>query len=82
MNEIPALVAYISDSAKAKKLAADAGTSTDYLYQIATGRRRASVGEKGLCDRIVKHAGGRVTRNDLRPDVFGAAEKPTKRRAA
>jgi len=67
------LAIYLRDRARAKALAKAVGTSTDYLYQIATGRRNASVGNGSLCERIEAATKGLVSRYDLRPDVYGVA---------
>jgi DNA-binding transcriptional regulator YdaS (Cro superfamily) len=66
------LKTYISDMAIRRGLAADCGTTPDYLWQVATGwrGRRASV---DLVKRIEAATGAAVTRHDLRPDIFGPA---------
>lgn len=51
------------------RVAAAAGCSAGTLYMIAKGHKQA--GPK-LAPRIEAATGGEVTRNDLRPDVFGA----------
>jgi DNA-binding transcriptional regulator YdaS (Cro superfamily) len=68
------LKTYIADPATRRELAADCGTSPDYLWQVATGwrGRRASV---DLAKRIEAATDSAVTRHDLRPDVFGPASE-------
>lgn len=63
------LVEYISDMAARKQLAADIGTSPEYLWQIATGWRgkRAS---KVMALSIERATGGQVPPGKLRPDLF------------
>lgn len=53
-----------------ESFAAKAGTTVDYLYQIAGGHR--SAGPK-LANRLEKASKGAVERIRLRPDVFGSA---------
>lgn len=68
----PALLVYISDSARAEALARDTGAHRQWLWQVASGWRgkRAS---HVLAIAIERATGGAVTRHDLRPDVFGPA---------
>ena len=58
-----------------ESVAKAAGTKAIYLYQIATEFRRAS---PLLAQRIEAATNRKVTRQDLRPDVYGQP----KRRAA
>jgi DNA-binding transcriptional regulator YdaS (Cro superfamily) len=53
------------------KLAVELGISPQAVSQWVKGRRPIPPGK---CIAIEKASGGRVTRNDLRPDVFGASE--------
>lgn len=69
MNVEP-LLAYISDIERRKQLAVDTESSPDYLWQIATGRRKAS---HLLSKRIEAATAGAVTRCHLRADIFGTA---------
>lgn len=62
-------------SSERERLAKASGTASAYLYQIAAGYRKPS---PLLAQRIEAASNGLVTRQDLRPDVYG---KP-KRRAA
>ncbi len=50
------------------QIAADAGTSAEYLLQIAYGHSRASY---GMAFRIEEATQKGVSRHDLRPDIFG-----------
>ncbi len=54
------------------RLAKKAETDQAYLWQIATGRRKAS---HKLCKRIEKATRNKITRHDLRPDIYGPAPK-------
>lgn len=65
------LLEYISDSSRRAKLAADCGRSPDYLWQVATNRRRASTELAQLIDR---HTAGEVQKGTLRPDVWELLE--------
>lgn len=71
------LLAYIADMGRRQRLAADVQSHPDYLWQIATGRRKAS---HVLARAIETATAGQVTRYDLRPDVFG--EAPVAHKAA
>lgn len=51
-------------------LAKAAGTKPVYLSQLASGHRKAS---HKLAKRIEHASKGKVTRQDLRPDIFGKA---------
>jgi DNA-binding transcriptional regulator YdaS (Cro superfamily) len=51
--------------------AAKVGTSKAYLYQLATGRRKAS---PKLAKRIHDATAGAVSLAELRPDVWGKEE--------
>lgn len=50
------------------QLAADVSASPVYLYHIASGFRRASA---TLAIRLEKATFAKVTRTDVRPDIFG-----------
>lgn len=50
------------------KFAKAAGTKAVYLTHIANGHRKPSF---KLTHRIEKATGGKVSRHDLRPDIFG-----------
>lgn len=56
------------------KLAADVGCSQQYISWLLTEAKRISA-EKSMA--FEKATGGRVSRFDLRPDLFGA-KPPTK----
>ncbi len=60
-----------------EQVAKKAGCSTATLYQIALGNKQPSA---KLANAIHSATRGRVTRHDLRPDVFGPA--PEKGEAA
>ena len=52
-------------------LAANAGTKPVYLRQIVKGHRKPS---HGLARAIEVATNGRVTRQELRPDIFGPVD--------
>lgn len=52
------------------QIAADAGTSAEYLLQLAYGHSRASY---RMAFRLEAATQNGVTRHDLRPDIFGLA---------
>lgn len=56
-----------TDSQRAKA-AEKAGTSVGYLYLLAGGHRRAST---DLAKKLEKATSKKVTRAELRPDVWG-----------
>lgn len=58
------------DPSRRNALAESLGCNADYLWQIATERRRAS---PALARRIEAATGGVVTRAELRPDVWAEA---------
>lgn len=62
---------YISDMRRRLELASALGCSPVYLYQIASRRRRAST---TLAQGIERESGGVVTKESLRPDVWGSPE--------
>lgn len=68
---------------EAERVALAAETTLDYFKQIMYGNRLPG---HGLAKRLETESGGRMTRNDLRPDIFGTAEQTQrtsgKRRAA
>jgi len=70
-RQIPSLTAWIGDRQRRADLAKAAGTSGDYLYQIATGRRRASVDLAEAIDRATRRA---VTKEQV---LFGEEPKRT-----
>lgn len=53
--------------AERERVAASAGTSVAYLWQLAGGHSRASA---DMAVRIEQASGGRITREELRPDLF------------
>lgn len=70
---IPSLIDWISDRQRRAALAEQADTSGDYLYQIATGRRRASV---DLAEAIEEGTDSAVRKEWV---LFGEpAKKPTR----
>jgi DNA-binding transcriptional regulator YdaS (Cro superfamily) len=71
------LLEYISDRTRRAQLAADLDKNPDYLWQIATGRRRASI---DLAKLIQRKTRGIVRRGTLRPDAWPSAIR--KRKAA
>ena len=71
------LATYISDPERAEALANDVGTSTAWLWQIATRWRnkRASAELATKIDRATRRLGPEtVARASLRPDLFFADE--------
>lgn len=64
------LIDYISDMARRAELAKAVTSSPDYLWQVATDRRKAS---HELAKSIERATNGAVSRHDLRPDIFGPA---------
>jgi DNA-binding transcriptional regulator YdaS (Cro superfamily) len=71
------LSTYITDSAVRDQLAKECGTSSAYLWQVASSwrGRQASV---ALAKKIEVATNGAVTRRDLRPDVYG--DEPVKQK--
>ncbi len=57
-----------------KAFAARVESTEGYLEHIATGYRKASAAR--LVPAIVRETKGMVTREDLRPDVFGPPKVP------
>lgn len=76
---IESLVAYIEDMERREALAAAVGSIPDYIWQIATGRRKAS---HTLAKDIERETGNKVSRFELRRDIFGDAPKQQRARAA
>lgn len=68
---------YIRDSERRKALVADVERNSAYLYQVATGRRRAST---DLAQAIEKHTKGKVAKHSLRPDVWSKRAARRRRR--
>lgn len=62
------LAEYISDMDRRANLARSIESNPDYLWQIATGRRKAS---HTLARKIEVATAGEVTRFELRPDIYG-----------
>lgn len=75
-TEIPQLQALIRDMRAREALAVRAGTSPDYLYQVATGRRRAS---PNLASTIERETSGKVSKELL---IFGPSSPKKRRREA
>lgn len=63
------LLAYISDMGRRVELARQVRKNRVYLWQVATGRRRAST---ELAIEIERATAGEVTKESLRPDVWSA----------
>ena len=64
------LKTYIESAPARQALAAEVCNGSEaYLYQLATGRRKA--GHK-LAQAIERATEGRVSKESLRPDVWGA----------
>jgi DNA-binding transcriptional regulator YdaS (Cro superfamily) len=64
------LLEYISDSSRRADLATATASNPDYLWQIATGRRRAS---PALAQAIAANCP--VTKVSLRPDIWEPKKK-------
>lgn len=65
---------YIADIPRRQALAKEIGRSPAYLYQIATGRRRASTDIAKEIERATEKLGPEtVSRASLRPDVWANA---------
>jgi DNA-binding transcriptional regulator YdaS (Cro superfamily) len=62
------LASYVEDMGRRASLAAAVCKSPDYLWQIGAGKRRAST---DLAQAIHDATDGRVSRAELRPDVWG-----------
>lgn len=54
-----------------ERIAAEAGTTSDYLIQIAYGFSKASA---KLAKRIEVATNGKTTRHELLPEIFDAQE--------
>lgn len=65
------LKTYTADPARKAALIARTGINPQYLYQIATGRRKAG---PVLAGRIAEATDNEVSREELRPDYFGNAK--------
>lgn len=74
------LITYIADMDQRKALAEKCGTSPEYLWQVATGwrDRKPSI---DLAKKIEEATGSEITRQELRPDVFGEPAKPVEQGA-
>jgi DNA-binding transcriptional regulator YdaS (Cro superfamily) len=66
------LSTYIANTEARQRLADDCGTTSAYLWQVATGWRGRKAGID-LVKKIEAATAEAVTRHDLRPDVFGPA---------
>lgn len=65
------LNAYIADTTRRKDLAEKLQRNPVYLWQIATGRRRASTDLAQAIERATAELGPEtVTKESLRPDVW------------
>lgn len=64
------LATYISDPGRRDDLAAAIPTSPQYLWQMATGWRNKRP-SRLMAEAIERVTGGAVTREELRPDIFG-----------
>ena len=59
---------YVQDMARRARLALAVSKSPDYLWQIGAGIRRAS---PKLAQAIHDATDGRVSRAEIRPDIWG-----------
>jgi DNA-binding transcriptional regulator YdaS (Cro superfamily) len=65
------LITYISDTGRRRALAAKLGRNPVYLWQVATGRRRASTNLAKEIEAATRELGPElVPRSSLRPDVW------------
>lgn len=71
------LLDVVSDVARRRELAARTKTNPSYLWQVATGRRRASPDLARDIERETSEMGEVVAKETLRPDLW--AENGTKR---
>jgi len=71
------LTEYFADVSGREDLARALSKNPDYLYQIATNRRQAS---PALAIQIEAATQGKVTRAELRPDLWG--DEPKRKKAA
>lgn len=73
---------YIDDMGRRRDLAAATNTSPDYLWQIATRRRRASTDLAQAIERYTTVNGPEtVSKASLRPDVWPFESKSKKKAA-
>ena len=71
------LLTFIDDSWRRRALAAATSSSPDYLWQIATGRRRSSTALAQAIERESALIGPEaVPKESLRPDVWPPIEAP------
>ena len=69
------LLTFIDNSIRRRDLAGSTSSSPDYLWQIATGRRRASPALAQANERETERIGPeRVPKESLRPDIWPLAE--------
>lgn len=74
------LSTFIADTGRRRALAERLGRNPSYLWQIATGRRRASTGLAQDIERETEALGPEpVPKESLRPDVWAATESPLPR---
>jgi len=59
---------YVADTARRRALATAVNSNPDYLWQVATGRRKAS---PSLAKAIEAATDGEVSRASIRPDLWG-----------
>ncbi len=71
------LKTYLAEPGAKQALAEKLGTDPNYLWQIANGWNDRQASPK-FAIRIEEATDGKVTRADLRPDIFG---KPSKKAA-
>lgn len=75
---------YISDTDRRRALAEATGTSPDYLWQLGTGwnGRKPSIDLAKAIERETARLGpATVTKEVLRPDVWGESPKPKRQKA-
>lgn len=74
------LLDVISDMARRRELAARTNTNPSYLWQIATGRRRASPDLARDIEREASEMGESVPKESLRADLWAAASEAKRHR--
>jgi DNA-binding transcriptional regulator YdaS (Cro superfamily) len=71
----------INDMDQRRALAKRVGTSPEYLWQIATGWNDRKAGP-AMAQKIDAATGGKISKSELRPDLWPAEGKRRSRKAA
>jgi len=72
MDEYTFFKHYVAEVGGRAEAAARLGVSVGMVGHIELGRRRVSI---ALAKRLETETGGRMSRHDLRPDIFGPASQ-------